>query len=116
MIIAKEMMMSDYKTIDPKTAHEWLENDTAILVDVREADEHQAVRILNSHLLPVGSITADQLPVEAKSKKVIVHCKLGKRGEKACEKLKSDNPNLEVYNLAGGIVAWEDEGLKVHKS
>jgi rhodanese-related sulfurtransferase len=29
------------------------------------------------------------------------------RSYKACEKLLSEDPNLEIYNLEGGIAAWE---------
>jgi len=108
--------MPTIKTVDPITAHEWLTHHEAIVIDVREAHEHQEVRILDAHLLPVGTITADQLPAAAKHKKIIVHCKLGKRGAMACEKLLSENPQLDVYNLEGGITAWENAGLAVRKS
>lgn len=107
--------MTTIKSIDPKTAREWLSRGEAILVDVREADEHKEVRILDSHLIPVGAITADQLPHEAKNKKVIVHCKLGKRGEMACAKLLAEGADLDLYNLEGGIVAWEAAGFAVVK-
>jgi len=108
--------MSSYQTIDPKTAKEWLDKGEAILVDVREADEHRDVHILDAHLIPLNKVCCDKLPKDASNKKVVVHCKLGGRSAQACEKLKSENPNLEIYNLEGGIVAWESAGLKVHKS
>lgn len=103
------------KSINPKTAKEWLDKNDAILIDVREPEEFKAVHIKGAHLLPVGSIDVSKLP-DVKNKKIIIHCKLGRRGENACAVLMTGNPALEVYNMEGGIVAWENAGFKVEKA
>ena len=39
-----------------------------------------------------------------------VYCAVGKRSAKACELLKA-NGLIKVYNLAGGLTAWQQAGL-----
>jgi rhodanese-related sulfurtransferase len=103
------------KSINPTIAKEWLDKKDAILIDVREPEEFNAVRIKGAHLIPLGTININKLP-EFKNKKIIIHCKLGRRSENACAILLADNPALEVYSMEGGIIAWENAGFKVEKS
>lgn len=107
--------MPAYQSIDAKTAKEWLEKNEAVLIDVREPGEHQAMKISGSKLIPVGSISKDKLP-DIQNKKLIIHCHIGKRGGMACEKLLRDHPDLDIYNLEGGISSWEKAGFEVEKS
>lgn len=99
------------KSIDPQRASEMITSGEAVLIDVREPGEYQEIHIEGAHLIPMGTLSYEKLPAAAKDKKIIVHCKLGKRGGMCCEKLMNENPNLDVYNLEGGIIAWEDAGL-----
>lgn len=103
------------KSIDPITASEWLNNKDAILIDVREPAEYNEAHIYGAHLIPVNTVCINKLPPDIKNKKIIVHCMLGKRGSIACEKLLSGDSSLDIYNLTGGIVAWEDASLKCSK-
>src|SRR3990167_2003624 len=96
--------MTKIKFIDAKTADDWFKKNEAIIVDVREPSEYNAYHIAGAHLIPVDTIVCDLLP-ECNNKKIIIHCKLGMRGKTACEKLLAENPNLDVYNLEGGIAA-----------
>lgn len=107
--------MSKIKSIDPVTANEWLKNNEAILIDVREPEEYDEVHIPGAHLIPVNTIKAKHLPVDMGNKKIITHCKMGKRGSMACEILLNENPNFDIYNIEGGIIAWENAGFKVEK-
>ena len=43
-----------------------------------------------------------------KDKKLVLHCRSGKRSLTAGAKLLEENPNLEIYNLEGGIIAWNN--------
>lgn len=107
--------MTTIKSVDAKDAKEWLDNGDAVIVDVREPGEHQEIRIAEATLIPLGAIDLDKLP-ELNGKKLVIHCKMGKRGGKACEILQEKNPELDIYNLEGGILAWLDAGFKVEKS
>lgn len=107
--------MSTIKSIDAKTAEKLFSKNEAVIVDVREPGEYEAIHIKGAQLIPVDVIENDKLP-DLNNKKLIIHCHSGRRGETACKKLLSNNPDLDVYNLEGGITAWAKAGLKVEKS
>lgn len=97
------------RNIDAKTLTKWLADGSATLLDVREPAEHRASRIPGAALMPLGQLDASRLP----SGRIVVHCQKGGRGAAACEKLQKQSPALEVYNLTGGIEAWDAAGLAV---
>jgi len=101
--------------VDAKTLQQWLDKEEAVLIDVREPEEHQANNIPHAHLKPLSDIAHHDFS-EFMDKKVVMHCKSGKRGLQACQKLKEMAPQLEVYNLEGGIDAWQRANLQTQKS
>lgn len=103
------------KTIDAKTLKTWLDNNEAVLVDVREPAEYAAENIQGAKLIPLGNISKSALPACA-DKKLVIHCRKGGRGGSACQKLLSEDPALDIYNLEGGIEAWRAAGLMVASS
>ena len=112
-ILRGEVVYMDYKTIDSATLKSWLEKDEAVLIDVREQGEYDEVNIPASTLVPLGKISIRALP--SSDKKIVIHCLKGGRGQKACEALCAQSRELDLYNLAGGIEAWIDAGLPVHR-
>lgn len=103
------------KNINPKTLKKWLEKNEAIIVDVREPAEYATKKISGANLIPLAQICKNSLP-EYKNKKLVLHCQLGGRSQKACQKLLSEDKNLEIYNLEGGISAWKNSGYNVESS
>lgn len=79
-------------------------NDEVLLIDVREPEEFAESSIPGSYLIPLANFCYDALPVSEKP--IVIHCRSGKRSELACHKLINSHPDLEVYNLEGGILAW----------
>ena len=67
------------------------------------------------HSSRLGKICKTTLP-NPSGKKLVLHCKAGKRGGMACEKLLTEDPNLELYNLEGGIDAWTQSGKETRLS
>jgi len=98
------------KTVDPATLRKWLDQGSAALIDVREPAEHRARHIGQARPIPLGKIDASVLP---QGRRIVVHCQKGGRGASACEKLTRQNPELEIYNLAGGIEAWVSAGFPI---
>lgn len=101
------------KTIDALTAKAWLDEGKALLIDVREPAEYASQKIAGAASKPLGSICCGNLPET--DKKIIIHCQRGMRGENACNKLISENNALEIYNLEGGIEAWQRVGLPIEQ-
>lgn len=103
------------KTVDPLTLKSWLESNEAVLIDVREPAEYASEHIEGSQPVPLRRVIKDAIRM-SDDQKLVIHCRRGGRGQSACEKLLSQMPNVEIYNLAGGIEAWEAAGLNVKKS
>lgn len=103
------------KTVNAATLKEWLAKGEAVLVDVREPGEHAAQNIPGAQLIPLGKISKADV-AGFKGKKIVIHCQAGRRGGMACEKLLNEDPGLEIYNLEGGISAWQQEGCQVQSS
>jgi rhodanese-related sulfurtransferase len=99
------------KNIDAPTLKKWLDNNEAVLIDVREPAEHKTANIPGSTLKPAGSICCGDIPDTGK--KIVIHCQKGARGTNACQKLIAENNAIEVYNLEGGIEAWQQAGLPI---
>jgi len=104
-----------YKTVSPQQLKEWIDKKECVLIDVREPAEHKAANIKQAKLLPLSNVTRENLP-DLDGKKLVVHCHSGKRAGMACAKLLTEDPNLEIYNLEGGIMSWEQEGQDVKRS
>lgn len=100
--------------IDVQTAKKWLDSGEAMMLDVREPAEYAAVCIQCAHLKPLSSFSSETMTLNS-NKKVIVHCRSGQRSQAACEKLSKAHPNIAIYNLEGGIVAWEKAGFDIIK-
>lgn len=103
------------KTVDATTLKRWLDDNEAVLIDVREPAEHNAEKINAATLIPLSTMCEKTLP-ETFGKKLVIHCHSGKRSHNACEKLLAKNPDREFYTLEGGICAWSDAGYAVQKS
>lgn len=76
------------------------------LIDVREEYEFEEMNI-NGKLIPMGEVMnrKDEIP---RDKKVVVHCKSGKRSASVISALERDG-YTNLYNLRGGILAWVEE-------
>lgn len=103
------------KNINCETLKNWLKSGEAILIDVREPAENQSQKIEGSHLLPLSQISKKSLP-NLETKKLVIHCHSGKRSQAACSKLLSEDPNLEIHNLEGGILSWINGGNKIQSA
>ena len=76
------------------------------LIDVREDFEYE-VSNLGGTLIPLGGILIEADKV-AKDKPVVVQCRSGKRSAAAIMQLEQLG-YTNLYNLAGGILAWKSE-------
>lgn len=77
------------------------------LIDVREAYEYDIAN-LGGELIPLKTVAehADRIALD---KKVVVHCRSGKRSADAIRILEKQFGFQNLYNLKGGILAFADE-------
>jgi sulfur-carrier protein adenylyltransferase/sulfurtransferase len=77
------------------------------LIDVREPYEYDICN-LDGELIPMSEIpnNVDRI---AKDKKVVIHCRSGKRSGDMLLWLEKNHNLPNLYNLKGGILAWAKE-------
>ncbi|WP_131537559.1 rhodanese-like domain-containing protein [Pedobacter nototheniae] len=76
------------------------------LIDVRETFEYE-VSNLEGENIPLGGILIEADKV-AKDKPVIIQCRSGKRSAAAVMQLEQQYGFDNLYNLKGGILAWQE--------
>ncbi len=97
------------KTISPEQAAV-LVRDGAVLIDIREANEHAGENIPGARHHALSQIDAKH-PVREGDTVLIYHCKSGARTKMNAKRLAAASGQCEVYLLGGGIEAWKRAGL-----
>ena len=103
--------MSQLQTISPKDAAALMRKG-AVLVDIREADEHAREKIPGAKHHALTRLD-EKMPLRAGDNVVIFHCRSGVRTRANAPKLAAAAPTCEAYILEGGIDAWKKAGLPV---
>jgi rhodanese-related sulfurtransferase len=98
------------KSINPAEAKRLLAQG-AVLVDIREADEHARENIPGAKHLPLSAIKPGQ-PAVFGDQAVIFHCLSGARTQANAERLKALT-TCDAYLVEGGLNAWRQAGLAV---
>ena len=90
-------------------------NDSILLIDVRTPDEFASGHIQNSVNIDMRSDDfKEQIAALEKGQEIYLYCKKGGRSNSAA-KMIEEMDFEKIYDLKGGITAWEDEGLKTVK-
>jgi rhodanese-related sulfurtransferase len=105
--------MSALPPIDPVTLKRRLDAGSAVLIDIREADEYARERIPGSRLAPLSAFDRHDLGRE-RGKAVVFACRSGNRTTQNAARLLAGG-FAEAYQLAGGIEAWKKAGLPVQR-
>ena len=104
-----------YQNANPAMATNLINREEAVIVDVREDNEYAKGHIINSIHVPLAYLKERLKELEKyKSKPVIVGCKTGQRSGQACATLKKEGFE-HVYNLSGGVTAWQADNLPLTK-
>lgn len=100
------------KPLSPTEAKRRLDSGEAILIDVREGDEHAREHVLGARLAPLSSIDAHDFDRDH-GKTAIFHCRSGMRTQANAARLLGRGFR-EAYFLEGGLEAWKAAGLPTH--
>ncbi len=94
------------QNIDATTARKMLqENEDVFLLDVRTSQEYLQVRLAGAHLIPIDEVLARSAEIP-EDQPLLVYCAVGARSSKVSEYLARQGYSA-VYNLNGGIWAWQ---------
>ncbi|MCH5598560.1 HesA/MoeB/ThiF family protein [Niabella ginsengisoli] len=99
-MIYEETCISNIE-IDAAAFNEWVRNDNALIIDVRDSDEMPIVSGFKHINIPYGEIL--ERGEELDSENIILFCLSGKRSFSAAQKLKQLRKGVNVYSLKGGI-------------
>jgi len=103
--------MANLQAISPARAAQ-LVREGAVLIDIREADEHARERIPGARHHALSRIDFDS-PARAGDDVLVFHCRSGARTKGSAARLASAAPKCETYILEGGLDAWKKAGLPV---
>jgi len=102
------------KTMNELSPIEWAELQSqtpeSVILDVRTEDEFESGYIKNALNLDIrgGSEFISSIEELDKSKAYFVYCRSGARSGQACQ-LMEQMGFEQVYNLEGGVLAWEGD-------
>ena len=92
-----------------------INQQNALVLDVREAAEYEKGHMLNARNIAIGEIEARAAEIEKyKAKPVIIVCDNDNRSGRAATVLRKLGFE-QVFTLSGGIGAWRQAGLPLEK-
>ena len=107
--------LSGVREVGVAEATQLMNHQNAVVLDVREESEFYSGHIAHSKHIPLGALSKRLGELEKfKGRAVVVSCRSGARSSRACGVLRK-NGFEQVYNLAGGIIAWEQANMPVEK-
>ena len=117
LIVNNEMSRAfrGFKDLVPMDATRVINHDDALVLDVRENAEVEGGRIPDAVHIPLTALKDRMGELDKhKGRPVIVYCRSGSRSARACGQLRKQGFET-VYNLGGGIMAWQSENLPLNK-
>jgi rhodanese-related sulfurtransferase len=102
-------------SVTPQQATELINRRDAIVVDVRPIADFSKSHVINAINIPASSLQKQLTQLEKhKGVPIILACRSGAQSSVVCKTL-TKNGFEEVYNLKGGILAWESANLPVRR-
>jgi len=110
-----EGQISGVQAIQPQDAISLINREDALVLDVREEKEFIDGHILNAMHIPLSTLSSKISRLEKyKDRPIIASCRSGNRSGNACKMLKKSGFD-KIYNLSGGIIAWQNASFPVTK-
>jgi rhodanese-related sulfurtransferase len=105
------LIVGERGSVDPLAATELINRRDAAVIDVRPAADFAKGHIINSANIPMNGFK-NQMAVLSKYKgrPIVVSCRSGSQSSAACHILRKAGFE-EVFNLKGGVMAWENANL-----
>lgn len=115
IVINEVRRKSASREINPKDAVRIINDENALMLDIREPGDYKAGHIINAKNIPFSRFDEEVPRVSGdKNRPVIVYCKSGMNSQAACGKLQSAG-YARVYCLKNGLIGWQEENLPVEK-
>lgn len=107
--------LNNVREVPAREIERLIADGNAVLIDVRERDEHERERIEGAMLMPLSTFDPEKVLLRVGSgKTIVIHCRGGVRGAEATRKLCAcAGEGITIVNMAGGIEGWKTCGLEV---
>jgi len=103
------------RDVDCAGALQMINHKDALVLDVRENEEYKSGHLLNAKQIPLVKLRERIGEVERyRDGPIVVVCRRGQRSATACALLGREG-YAQVYNLAGGVMAWQKANLPLEK-
>jgi len=110
-----ERFTSNITQVNPFEAIRQLNDQDAVVLDVRETKEFNDGHLKDALHIPLSEFKSRISELDKyKDKPVIAYCRSGSRSFSACKTLKKAGFET-VSNLQGGIMAWQSQNMPVSK-
>jgi rhodanese-related sulfurtransferase len=113
VLSATQVIAGVARNISPPEAYQLIQErgEGLFLLDVRTPGEFREIRLAGARLIPIDQLLK-RIQEVPKDKAVLVYCAVGSRSSQVVGYLtRIGFP--EVYNLYGGIYAWNKKGYPV---
>jgi len=101
---------TDVNVVQAKTMMD--SNPSLVILDVRNQSEYDTGHIRNAKLIPLFILSSSLAQLNP-ADEILVYCLAGSRSTQASQILVA-NGFLHIYNMAGGITAWNTEGYPTY--
>ena len=117
MLIGSEIQqrLSQVKAVSPAEATRLLNHENAIMIDMRSDKDYRDGHIVNAVQLPDGKGDIPAALNKHRERPVIVYCQRGNNSTAVCNRLSKQGFG-SVYNLRGGVLAWQKAELPLTKT
>lgn len=102
--------MSNCQTISIEELKTIMQQESVVIVDIREPEEYQREHIDQAQSVPLSHFSADKIDAKG-DQSIVFHCQSGNRTKQAVNQLGS-TPHAKHYILTGGLSAWKQSGGK----
>ncbi len=101
--------------LTPAQATRLINSEDAVVVDVRPSGEFREGHIINAENVALADLDGQMKRLDKyKAHPIIMACRSGQQSTNAASVLRKAG-FTKVYNLAGGIVAWQEASLPLSK-
>jgi rhodanese-related sulfurtransferase len=110
-LLTYNLIVGEKGSVDPMAATALINQQEAVVVDVRPAADFAKGHILHATNIPMNGFKNQTATLaKLKDKPIILACRSGAQSQAACQVLRKAGFSA-VYNLKGGVLAWESANL-----
>lgn len=103
-----------YRTVAPAALVRMMNQDNAVVVDVRDKPDYRKGHISGARNLPLTQLNENPAQAGDKDQSVVTCCESGAESARAASALVKAGFK-QVHTLQGGLVSWRQDNLPLNK-